>query len=142
MTQLRYYQLLKQLKDFEYSAYEVQKENHSLKNQIELKDEAIKGLNQNLSAKENIITRLKEEKENLKAQLQKFKGFWCSLMKQFQNKIGFEKNEQYKYVSDDLYKNGILDDNDNEIANNIKRKIKTLDEIANLKDKKKNDTRF
>lgn len=142
MTQLRYYQLLKQLKDFEYSAYEVQKENHSLKNQIELKDEAIKGLNQNLSAKENIITRLKEEKENLKAQLQKFKGFWCSLMKQFQNKIGFEKNEHYKYVSDDLYKNGILDDNDNEIANNIKRKIKTLDEIANLKDKKKNDTRF
>ena len=142
MTQLRYYQLLKQLKDFEYSAYEVQKENHSLKNQIELKDEAIKGLNENLSAKENIITRLKEEKENLKAQLQKFKGFWCSLMKQFQNKIGFEKNENYKYVSDDLYKNGILDDNDNEIANNIKRKIKTLDEIANLKDKKKNDTRF
>lgn len=142
MTQLRYYQLLKQLKDFEYSAYEVQKENHSLKNQIELKDEAIKGLNENLSAKENIITRLKEEKENLKAQLQKFKGFWCSLMKQFQNKIGFEKNEHYKYVSDDLYKNGILDDNDNEIANNIKRKIKTLDEIANLKDKKKNDTRF
>lgn len=142
MTQLRYYQLLKQLKDFEYSVYEVQKENHSLKNQIELKDEAIKGLNENLSAKENIITRLKEEKENLKAQLQKFKGFWCSLMKQFQNKIGFEKNEHYKYVSDDLYKNGILDDNDNEIANNIKRKIKTLDEIANLKDKKKNDTRF
>ena len=142
MTYLRYYQLLKQLKDFEYSAYEVQKENHSLKNQIELKDEAIKGLNENLSAKENIITRLKEEKENLKAQLQKFKGFWCSLMKQFQNKIGFEKNEHYKYVSDDLYKNGILDDNDNEIANNIKRKIKTLDEIANLKDKKKNDTRF
>ena len=63
-------------------------------------------------------------------------------MKQFQNKIGFEKNEHYKYVSDDLYKNGILDDNDNVIANNIKRKIKTLDEIANLKDKKKNDTRF
>ena len=63
-------------------------------------------------------------------------------MKQFQNKIGFEKNEHYKYVSDDLYKNGILDDNDNEIANNVKRKIKTLDEIANLKDKKKNDIRF
>lgn len=142
MTQLRYYQLLKQLKDFEYSAYEVQKENRSLKNQIELKDEEIKGLKNDLSTKEKIITKLREEKENLKAQLQKFKGFWCSLMKQFQNKIGFEKNEHYKYVSDDLYKNGILDDNDNEIANNIKRKIKTLDEIANLKDKKKNDTRF
>lgn len=78
----------------------------------------------------------------IEKELQKFKGFWCSLMKQFQNKIGFEKNEHYKYVSDDLYKNGILDDNDNEIANNVKRKIKTLDEIANLKDKKKNDIRF
>ena len=63
-------------------------------------------------------------------------------MKQFQNKIGFEKNEHYKYISDDLYKNGILDDNDNEIANNIKSKIKSLDEIVNLKYKNKNDTIF
>lgn len=31
---------------------------------------------------------------------------------------------------------------DNEIANNVKRRVKTTDEIANLKDKKKNDTRF
>ena len=63
-------------------------------------------------------------------------------MKQFQNKIGFEKNEHYKYISDDLYKNGILDDNDNEIANNIKSKIKKLQEIVNLKYKNKNDTIF
>ena len=63
-------------------------------------------------------------------------------MKQFQNKIGFEKNEHYKYVSDDLYKNGILDDNDNEIANNVRRKVKTTDERGKLKDKKKNDTIF
>ena len=54
----------------------------------------------------------------------------------------FEKNEHYKFVSDDLYKNGIFDNNDNEIANNVRRKIKTLDGIADLKDKKKNDTRF
>ena len=63
-------------------------------------------------------------------------------MKHFQNKIGFDKDEHYKYVSDDLYKNGIFDDNDNEIAYNVRRKIKTTDEIANLKDRKKNDTRF
>ena len=63
-------------------------------------------------------------------------------MKHFQIKIGFDKDEKYKYVSDDLYKNGIFDDNDNEIAYNVRRKIKTTDEIANLKDRKKNDTRF
>ena len=56
--------------------------------------------------------------------------------------VYFDKDEHYKYVSDDLYKNCIFDDNDNKIANNVRRKVKTTDEIANLKDKKKNDTRF
>ena len=43
-----------------------------------------------------------------------------------------------------MYKNGIFDDNDNEIANNIARKVKTLDEINNSKNsrKKSNDIRF
>ena len=127
------------IKDFEYSAYEVQKENYSLKNQIELKDEAIKGLNENLSAKENIITKLKEEKENLKAQLQKFKGFWHNLMSHFHKKITYDNDQNYKIVSDDLYKNGIFDDNDNEIANNILRKVTISNENKNNKLKKKND---
>ncbi|MEE0866249.1 MAG: hypothetical protein U0L98_05610 [Clostridia bacterium] len=127
------------IKDFEYSAYEVQKENYSLKNQIEFKDEAIKGLKENLSAKENIITKLKEEKENLKAQLQKFKGFWHSLMSHFHKKITYDNDQNYKIVSDDLYKNGIFDDNDNEIANNILRKVTIPDENKNKKPKKKND---
>ena len=58
--------------------------------------------------------------------------------------IGFNNDEKYKYVSDDLYKNGIFDDNDNEIANDIARKIKTVYEINNSKNKRKrnNDTRF
>ena len=127
------------IKDFEYSAYEVQKENYSLKNQIELKDEAIKGLNENLSAKENIITKLKEEKENLKAQLQKFKGFWHNLMSHFHKKITYDNDQNYKIVSDDLYKTGIFDDNDNEIANNILRKVTISNENKNNKLKKKND---
>ena len=127
------------IKDFEYSAYEVQKENYFLKNQIELKDEAIKGLNENLSAKENIITKLREEKERLKAQLQKFKGFWHSLMSHFHKKITYDNDQNYKIVSDDLYKNGIFDDNDNEIANNILRKVTIPDENKNNKLKKKND---
>ena len=67
------------IKDFEHSAFKIDEENSSLKYQIELKDEEIKGLKENISVKENIIIKLKEEKESLKAQLQKFKGFWHNL---------------------------------------------------------------
>ena len=130
------------IKDFEHSAFEIEKENRSLKYEIELKDNEIRNLKSELSLKDKVIGKLQTEKEKLKQELQKFKGFWHSLMKHFQNKIGFDKDEYYKYISDDLYKNGIFDDNDNEIANNVKRRVKTTDEIANLKDKKKNDTRF
>lgn len=130
------------IKDFEHFAFEIEKENRSLKYEIELKDNEIRNLKSELSLKDKVIGKLQTEKEKLKQELQKFKGFWHSLMKHFQNKIGFDKDEYYKYISDDLYKKGIFDDNDNEIANNVKRRVKTTDEIANLKDKKKNDTRF
>ena len=130
------------IRDFEHSAFEVEKENRSLKYQIEEKDKEIYNLKDELSTKDKIIGKLRTEKEKLKDEVNKFKGFWRNLIKHFQNKIGFDKDEHYKYVSTDLYKNGIFDDNDNEIANNVRRKIKKLDEIANLKDKKKNDTRF
>lgn len=130
------------IKDFEHSAFEIEKENRSLKYEIELKDNEIGNLKNELSTKDKIINKLQAEKGKIKQEMQKFKGFWHSLMKHFQNKIGFDKDEHYKYVSDDLYKNGIFDDNDNEIANNVRRKVKTTDEIANLKDRKKNDTRF
>ena len=130
------------INEFEHSAFEISQENRSLKYQLELKDNEIDNLKSELSTKDKIIGKLRTEKEKLKDEVNKFKGFWRSLIKHFQNKIGFDKDEHYKYVSTDLYKNGIFDDNDNEIANNVRRKIKTLDEIANLKDKKKNDTRF
>ena len=131
------------IKDFEHSAFEIEKENRSLKYEIELKNNEIGSLKKELSTKDKIINKLQAEKEKIKQELQKFKGFWRSLMKHFQNKIGFDKDEHYKYVSDDLYRNGIFDDNDNEIANNIYKKVKTEDEINNDKNnKKKNDTRF
>lgn len=91
------------IKDFEHSAFEIKKENRSLKYEIELKDNEIGNLKKELSTKDKIIGKLQTEKEKLKQELQKFKGFWRSLMKHFQNKIGFDKDEHYKYVSDDLY---------------------------------------
>lgn len=45
-------------------------------------------------------------------------------------------------VSDDLYKNGIFDDNDNEIANNIYRKVTMPDENKVEKNRRKNDIKF
>ena len=130
------------INEFEHSAFEIEKENRSLKYKLELKDNEIDNLKSELSSKDKIIGKLRTEKEKLRDEVNKFKGFWRNLIKHFQNKIGFDKDEYYKYVSDDLYKNGIFDDNDNEIANNVRRKVKTLDKIANLKDRKKNDTRF
>ena len=52
-------------------------------------------------------------------------------------------NYNYKIVSDDLDKNGIFTDDENEIANNIARKVTIPDENKQIKNKKKdNDTRF
>ena len=132
------------IKDFEYSAYEVEKENHSLKYQLEQKEETINRLTDIINDKDEIIDNLRADKEELKGQLHKFKEFWRSLLKRFQEMIGFNNDENYKYVSDDLYRNGIFDDNDNEIANDISRKVKTVDEINNSKNNRKrnNDTRF
>ena len=127
------------IKDFEYSSFEIAKENRSLKYQIELNNDEIINLKSELSTKEKIISKLQTEKEKIKTELQKFKGFWHKLIKHFQNNIGFDKDEKYKYVSDDLYKNGIFDDNDNRIVNDVARKIKTADELNNTKTKKKNN---
>ena len=127
------------ISDFEHSAFEIEKENRSLKYQIEEKDNKISKLESEISSKDKHISKLQAEKERIKNELQKFKNFWRKLIKHFQSKIGFDKDEKYKYVSDDLYKNGIFDDNDNEIANNILRKVTIPDENKNNKLKKKND---
>ena len=131
------------IKDFEHSAFEIEKENRSLKYEIELKDNEIGSLKKELSTKDKIINKLQADKEKIKQELQKFKGFWHSIMSHFHKRICYDKDNNYKIVSDDLYKNGIFDDNDNEIANNIARKITIPEENKQTKNKKRNnDTRF
>ena len=127
------------IRDFEKSSFETIREVSSLKYQVEQKDEEINYLKKEISTKDKIISKLRAEKETLKEQLQKFKGFWHSIIKHFQSRIGFEKNEHYKYVTDDLYKNGVFNDNEKEIATTYSRKIKTQDEINTSKTKKKNN---
>ena len=131
------------IKDFEHSSFEISQENRSLKYQLELKDDEIGCLIGELSTKDKIINKLQTEKEKLKQELQKFKGFWHSIMSHFHKRICYDKDNNYKIVSDDLYKNGIFDSNDNEIANNIYKKVTIPDENKQNKNKKKNnDTRF
>ena len=131
------------IKDFEHTTFETIREVSSLKYEIELKDNEIGSLKNELSTKDKIIGRLQTEKEKLKQELQKFKGFWHSVMNHFHKRICYDKDSNYKIVSDDLYKNGIFDNNDNEIANNIYRKVTIPDDNKQNKNKKKNnDTRF
>ena len=127
------------IRDFEKSSFETIREVSSLKYQVEQKDEEINYLKKEISTKDKIIGKLRAEKESIKEQLQKFKGFWYAIMKRFQSKLGFDKNEHYKYVTDDLYKNGVFNDNEKEIATIYSRKIKTQDEINTSKTKKKNN---
>ena len=54
------------IKDFEHSAFEIEKENCSLKYEIELKDNEISSLKKELSTKDKIIGRLQTEKEKFK----------------------------------------------------------------------------
>ena len=130
------------IKDFEHNSFEIVQENRSLKYQIELKDDEISNLKNKLSTKDKIINKLQAEKEKIKQELKKFKNFWHNIMSHFHKRICYDKNENYKIVSDDLYKNGIFDDNDNEIANNIYRKVTIPNENKAEKSKMKNDTRF
>ena len=126
------------IKDFEHSSFEIAQENSSLKYQLELKTDEIDKLKKDLSAKEKIISKLQAEKEKIKQELQKFKDFWYRIMGHFHKRICYDKDENYKIVSDDLYKNGIFTNDENEIANNIARKVRPKEEVEN-KSKKRNN---
>ena len=127
------------IKDFEYSSFEIAQENSSLKYQLELKNDEIDKLKKDLSAKDKIIGKLQAEKEKIKQELQKFKDFWYRIMGHFHKRICYDKDENYKIVSDNLYKNGKFTDDENEIANNIARKVKPKENMEQAKNKKKNN---
>ena len=104
---------------------------------LEEKDNKISKLESEISSKDKHISKLQAEKERIKNELQKFKNFWYGIMNRFHNKIAFDKDEQYKYVSEDLHKAGVFSDDDFEIAINALRKVKPKEE--NEKKKEKSD---
>ena len=60
-------------------------------------------------------------------------------MSHFHKRICYDKDNNYKIVSDDLYKSGIFTDDENEIANNIARKVNPIEDIEQIKNKKKDN---
>ena len=104
------------IKDFEHSSFEIAQENSSLKYQLELKTDEIDKLKKDLSAKDKLIGKLQDEKEKIKRELQKFKNFWYRIMGHFHKRICYDKDENYKIVSDDLYRNAIFDDNNSKMV--------------------------
>ena len=127
------------IRNFEHSAFEVQKENRSLKYELELKDDEIGKLKSENSKKDKIINKLQTEKESLKKQLQKFKGFWHKTIKYFQDKINYNEDKSFIEVAKDLFINKIFDNHEYEIVNDRRKKVKTIDEIEAIKGKKKNN---
>jgi len=127
------------IRDFEHSAFEVRQENSSLKYELELKDEEIGRLKNAISKKDKIIEKLQTEKESLKQQLQKFKGFWHKTIKYFQDKINYNGDKNFIEVAKDLFVNKIFDSHKYEIVSDRRKKVKTKDEFETFKGKKKNN---
>ena len=126
------------IKNFEHSAFEVRQENTSLKYELEQKDKEIGNLKSTISKQEKTIGKLQAEKQSLKEQLQKFKGFWHSIIKYFQNKINWDTDKNFIEVAKDLFTNKVFDNHEYEIVNDARKKVKTIDEIETISGKKKN----
>jgi len=127
------------IRDFEHSAFEVRQENISLKYELEQKDKEIGNLKSTISKQEKTIGKLQAEKQSLKEQLQKFKGFWHSIIKYFQNKINWNTDKNFIEVAKDLFINKIFDNHEYEIVTDRRKKVKTIDEIEAISGKKKNN---
>ena len=127
------------IRDFEHSVFEIRQENNSLKYELELKDEEIGRLKSAISKKDKIIDKLQTEKESLKQQLQKFKGFWHRTIKYFQDKINYKSDKNFIEVAKDLFIDKIFDSHEYEIVTDRRKKVKTIDEFEAMKGKKKNN---
>ena len=117
-----------------------------MKNYKEFKKQYAKNIKKFDKTTENMMV-IDNSSKDIKTMLDglkpaKLKQFWHNIMKHFQNRINYDKDENYKIVSDDLYRNGIFSDDDYEIANNLNKKVE-LKEDADIRKKarNKNDAR-
>ncbi len=123
-----------------------------IKKQLVKKEQKLEKANTQTRKLDNTSKDIKEILSNLKPtklnknnmvisneDVQKIKDFWHSIMSHFHKRICYDKDNNYKIASDDLYKSGIFTDDENEIANNIARKVKSKEDIEQIKNKKKDN---
>ena len=123
-----------------------------IKKQLVKKEQKLEKANTQTRKLDNTSKDIKEILSNLKPtklnkhnmvisneDVKKIKDFWHSIMNHFHKRICYDKDNNYKIASDDLYKSGIFTDDENEIANNIARKVKSKEDIEQIKNKKKDN---
>lgn len=114
--------------DNEYS--HIQNQNLALEQQLRDTKEELEELKIKLSMKEKIIEKLEQQVETFKNLYYDLKDFWKGIIKEFQQKICYGKNENYKSVADDLVNKGILDQREKEIVNDPSRAVITIEELV------------
>jgi len=113
-------------------------ENTTLKTRLEKAENKVAELEEDISWKDKVISKLQAEKQKFEDLYYSFKGFWHSIIKRFQGMIGFYNDENYKKVAKELYEHEVFDRNEYETVLDVSRKIKTTEELQKT-NKNRND---
>lgn len=109
-----------------------------MRDKVKNLEDEVEILKEKIDDKDNLIDKLRAEKEKFKEYYYKFKGFWCDVIKHFQGMIGYYKDTHYEYVVKDLYTSGTFTKEEYEIVKNLDKPIKSSEELQ-LKCKNRND---
>ena len=109
-----------------------------LKSHYMSKDRII--LKEKIDDKDNLIDKLRAEKEKFKEYYYKFKGFWQDVIKRFQGMIGYYKDTHYEYVAKDMFDSGTFTKEEYEIVKDLYKPVKSTEELQ-IKGINKNDRR-
>ena len=110
----------------------LENENKILNQKTKFQEEKINELNDTISIKDKVINELRSKVEKLENLVYKFKGFWKRIITQFKYRVFDEKtgernDNSYINVTIDLYNNGVIDDTENEMIQDVRKKVKYVD---------------
>ena len=106
-------------------------ENFLLKLELKEVKEEVETLKYKIDEKDTIIEKLQKEVEKFKGLYQKFRGFWKSIIKKFQQKIGYDDNKEYKEIVNELFADDVLSKRDKDIIEDPTRRVITEEELTN-----------
>lgn len=133
--------------EIEGKYYNLKVENRELKNANTYMKNKINELEDTIKSKNSVIDKLKMKINELEDKLMVFKSFWKRIINRFQFNVYEEKNkdskkQKYTKVMEDLYVNNEISDYERDLIQDIRKKIKSEDEIKNNKLNRNNDIRF